>query len=50
MKKKLNAIVQSIVERDFGDGCVNTDLRLRLVELPDRLLDETIVFRARVHQ
>src|SRR5258708_424182 len=47
---KLNAVAEVIVERDLGDGCVDPDLRLRLVKLPDRLLDKAIIFCACVYQ
>src|SRR5215510_5862037 len=47
---KLNAITELIIERYLSNGRVNTDLRLRLVELSDCLFDNTVIFGARVHQ
>src|SRR3981081_2204185 len=50
LDEKLNPIAEIFIERDLGDGRVDRDLQLRLVELPQRLLDDPVFFRAGVDE
>src|SRR5450631_910722 len=44
-QKELNAVIETVVEVDFGDGDVKCDLRLRPVELIERPFDDAVSLR-----
>ena len=47
VEEELHAIVQLVIERDFGDRDVDSDLQSWPVELIESALDDPVVFLAR---
>src|SRR5208337_4602949 len=44
-QKELHAILEGVVERDFGDRYIEGDLCLRAIELVERPFDDAVSFR-----
>ncbi len=49
-QKKLHAVIQLVIQRDFRDGRLDRDLALRPVELADGLLDDALRFLVGIDQ